>query len=100
VSARLDGEVVFKHLDDREIRCRLAVRHRSALGDSAATGVLGMRELPEQPRLPDARLADDGNELAAAAPRELERLVELMHLARSTDELRESACCRGLQPRA
>ena len=49
-------------------------------------------ELPEHPRLADAGLTDDCDELPAPAPSEIERGRELGHLDRPSDE-------RGEPPR-
>ena len=59
-----------------------------------------MRELIEQARLADARLADDGHHLAVAGSRSLQRLAKLLDLSVAPDEAREAARGRGLQPRA
>ena len=61
---------------------------------------MGVGELPEEARLADARLADDGRELASAAAGKLEGVAEQVQLRIAADEARETAGGRGLQSRA
>src|SRR5262249_29566803 len=97
VVAWLDLEVTAEQLDHREIRRRLAVRYAHRFDHEGAGRATRMRELPEQTRFAHARLTDDSDDLAPAAPREIEGFRELIELARPSDELREPARCAGVE---
>src|SRR5262245_2491269 len=62
--------------------------------------LVGMDVLVEQPRLPDARLSHDGDDLSMAVPRSVEGPMELRELRIPPDELAEPPSGRGLQARA
>src|SRR5262249_39102660 len=55
---------------------------------------------PVEPRLAHARVSYDGDDLAVALARPVERVLQLLELAFPTHEPRESPPGRGLQPRA
>ena len=57
-----------------------------------------VRELPDQPRLADAGLADHRHELAVALARSLQRLAQHLDFRVATHEAREPTRRRGLQP--
>ena len=59
-----------------------------------------MRDLPEQARLPDARLADQGHDLPLPLGGELDRAVDLIHLGAAPHESGQAARGHRLQPRA
>src|SRR4029450_5989684 len=56
-------EIALEQLDDGQIRRRLAVRDGPALQDEPPPRVLGMDELPEQPRLAGSRLTLERDDL-------------------------------------
>src|SRR2546427_11659793 len=94
----LDTEVPLEHLDDREERDRLPERDTVAL-DPRHRVPDSPPELEEEPRLADARVAEDENGLPAAAPdlrpgarQGLERVV-------TPDERRQAACRAGVETR-
>src|SRR5215831_21021392 len=60
VIALLHVTVALEHIDDREVRGRLAIRHRGAFEDQPPWRVVRVDELIDQPRLPDAGLPDHG----------------------------------------
>jgi hypothetical protein len=60
---------------------------------------MGVRELPEETGLPHSRLTDDRHDLAASYAALLDRRVELLDLARTTDELGETSARRHLKTR-
>src|SRR5439155_11825960 len=49
----LDVAVALEQVDDREVRCRLAIGHRGTLQHPPALRVVGVDALIEQARLPD-----------------------------------------------
>jgi hypothetical protein len=100
VIARLELEVAPEQVEDREEGRHLAVGDGIRLDEKPAVEAVGVGELPEQARLADAGLADDGHELAPAAAGALEGVAELVQLRVTTDVARETAGGRGLQPRA
>ena len=69
VVALLDLEVGLEQVDDRQVAGRLAVGDRAGLEDEPALGAVGVGELPDEARLPDAGLADEGDDLAVARRR-------------------------------
>ena len=99
VVARLDAEITAQEIGDGQVGRRLAVRHRPALEDQAVGGQIRMNHLMIEARLADARLADDGNDLAAALTRAGQRLADARDLRLAADEPRESGGTAGLQPR-
>ena len=66
VVAVLDVEVSLEELDHGLIRRRLAIRERARVQDEPALAAMRLRDLPDEPRLADARLPDDGHDLAVA----------------------------------
>jgi hypothetical protein len=63
VVALLDLEVPLEQVDHRQIRGRLAVRDRAGLHDEPAGAPMGVRDLPDEPGFPHARLPDDRHDL-------------------------------------
>ena len=63
-------------------------------------GPVRVGHLPDEPRLPDAGLADDGHHLAVPARRAAERLPELLQLHVPAHEASEPARGRRGEPRA
>src|SRR5438445_11877128 len=59
-----------------------------------------VRELPEEPTLPDSRLSHHCDNLASPSAHEIESLVKLSHLHRASDEFRQTASSEGLEPRS
>ena len=66
VVAVLDVEVRAEEPDHGLERRRLAIRDRAGVPDAPALGAGGLHDLPDEPRLADARLPDEGHELAVA----------------------------------
>src|SRR5439155_8328632 len=86
VVARLDGEIASEQLDDRVIGRGLAIRCRGGLDDEAAAAPVRMRELPQQSRLADTRLADNGHHLPAAAAGNVTGVMQLSDLRGAANE--------------
>ena len=80
VVARLDLEVGAEQVDERQKRRRLPVGDGAALDDQPALRAMRVGELPEEARLADAGLADDGHDLAVPGAGPLQRLAELLEL--------------------
>ena len=59
----------------------------------------GAGELPHEPRLADARLSHQRDDLPRARCRLLQRALELGHFGRATDEGRQAAGRHHLEPR-
>jgi hypothetical protein len=59
---------------------------------------MGVGQLENEPGLANARLADEGGQLAASVSGLLQRAVELLALDVATDEAREAARRGGLEP--
>ena len=92
----LDPEVALEQIDHRQIGRRLPVGDRAGLrATSQPCDAMGVRDLPHQSRLPDARLADDGDHLAMPGGGAPERLAELLQLGVPPDEAGEA---RGRRP--
>ena len=51
----VDLEVALEEVDHRQVGRGLAVRDRAGLEDQPAVGPVGVGDLPDEPRLPDAR---------------------------------------------
>ena len=98
VVALLDPAVRLQEVDDGQVRRGLPVRDRAALEHEPPVGAVRPRELPDEPRLPDAGLAHDGDRLAMARGGALERLGELLELALAPDEAGQAAGGAGLEP--
>ena len=62
-------------------------------------GAVRVRDLPDEAGLPDARLPDEGDDLAVPGGRALKRLAQLLHLAVPADERGQPPGGRRLQPR-
>ncbi len=62
-------------------------------------GSMRMRDLPYEARLPNARLADDGHDLALTASGASERQAQLLQLRLAPDEARETPRGRRSKPR-
>jgi len=83
--AGLDGEVPLEEVHHRQVARRLAVRYRAGLEDEPAVDAVRVCDLPDQARLPDARLADDGDDLAVTRRRARERLVQCLEFGLPPD---------------
>ena len=88
VVATLDLEVTAEQIDHRQVGGGLAVGDRGGLCDEPAVYAVRMKELPEEARLADPRLADHGNHLAAAAARPVKSAADLVHLSAAPDKAR------------
>ena len=89
VIARLDPEVRLQQVNDREVGRLLPVGSRPADQDQRAPAAVRLDEFPEETRLADARLADDGHDLAVTRLGPLERLGKLVNLLAPSHERRE-----------
>ena len=58
----------------------------AAVHDEPALDAMRVRDLPDQPRLADARLADDGHDLAVAGGGPGQRVAQLLQLVTPPDE--------------
>ena len=96
----LDLEVALEQVDDRQVAGRLAVGDGARLQDEPAVDAMGVRDLPDEPRLPDPRLPDEGDHLAVAGAGPLEGLAKLLQLGLPPDEAGEAARGGGVQPGA
>ena len=94
------GEIALEQIDDRRPGARPARRHRGALQHQPGAHPTGARELVEQPRLADARIADEGDDLAVAGSGQLTRPIERRQFARPADERRQATDGGGLEPGA
>src|SRR5206468_12857667 len=74
----------------------LAIGHRGTLQDPPALDVVGVHELIDQARLPDAGLPDDGDDLALAGLGPLQRLTERSEEHTSELQSRSDLVCRLL----
>jgi hypothetical protein len=72
---------------------------RASLQDEPARAAMGVRHLPDEPRLPHARFPDESHDLAVPGGRAPERLAQLRHLAVPADERGQPPGGRRLQPR-
>ena len=61
-------------------------------------GPVGVGDLPDEPRLPDARLTDDCDHLPMAIRRATERVAELLQLPVPADEACEASRRRRGEP--
>src|SRR5215470_3922872 len=100
VVSSLDVATSLEQIDDRKIGCRLPIGRTAGLQDQAATRTVGMRELPEQPRLADAWLTDDGDDLTPAGLYLLERFDELTQFVVAAYESGQSLSGGDVEPRA
>jgi hypothetical protein len=66
VVMRLDSEIRFEQLDHRQVRRGRTIGDRRAFENQPAVGLVRMRELPDESRLPHAGLADDRDNLPVA----------------------------------
>src|SRR6185503_4653204 len=82
----LDVKVRLEKIDDREIGRGLAIGNGAALQDEPALDAMGVSELPVEPGLADAGLADDRDDLAMAGLGPLQGLAELIHLTVAADK--------------
>ena len=86
VVAVLDVEVRFEELDHGEIRGRLAVRYRVRVQESQPWLRWRLRDLPDEAGLADARLPDDGHDLAVAGRGSAQRAAQQLQLWIPPDE--------------
>ena len=73
-----------------------AIQDRGAVCDERALVAMRPHDLPDQPRLADARLPDDGHDLAVAGGRPGQRVAQLLHLG--APPTRGSSGPRGARP--
>ena len=100
VVARRDVEVGLEQIDDRCPGAGAARRDRGAFQHQPRAHPRAARELVEQPRLADARIADQGDDLALPGRGQLVRPIERRQLVPAADEGREAAAGRCLEARA
>ena len=101
VVAVLDVEVRPEELDHGQVRGRLAVRDRGAVHDEPALAAMRLHDLPDEPRLADARLPDDGHDLAVAGGGPGQRVAQLLQLGTPPDQRRHGTArrqARALEP--
>jgi hypothetical protein len=96
----LDLEIALEKVDDRQVGGRLPVGAGPRLHDEPPVGPVGVRHLPDQSRLPDARLPDEGGHLTGPRSRPTDGLAHLFQLRLPADEPGEAAGRRRVQPRA
>src|SRR5207249_2167026 len=95
-----DLKVASEEVDHRQVRRGLAVRDGAGLEDEPAVDAVGVGDLPDEPRLPDARLADERHHLAMPARRAAERLAELLELSVPAHKAAQPSRGRRGEPRA
>jgi hypothetical protein len=98
VVAVLDVEVGPEEVDHGQIRGRLAIRDRGAVADEPAVVAMRPHDLPDQPRLTDARLPDNGHDLTVAGGGPGQRVAQLLQLGTPPDQASHRAA--RCQPRA
>ncbi|MCX5738622.1 MAG: hypothetical protein NTZ61_09035, partial [Proteobacteria bacterium] len=98
--ARLDAEDVAQHLEQRQIRNRLAVRRAVGLVHADTARAAALDEFEAEPALAGAGVGHDAHHLPVAGDRRFERSIEARHLALAADELREAARPRRIESRA
>jgi hypothetical protein len=96
--SRLDLEVRPEEVDHGQIARRLAVRDGAAFQNQPILGAVRMRELVEEARLADARLAYDGGHLPVAVRRKLQGTAKLVELGVPANEPGQTASRGGLEP--
>ena len=96
----LNLQVALEQVDHGQVRRGLPVRNGARLHDEPPVGPVGVRHLPDQSRLPDARLPDESDHLTGPRSRPTDGLAHLFQLRLPADEPREAAGRRGVQPRA
>ena len=96
----LDLEIALEEVDHRQVGGRLPVGAGARLHDEPPVGPVGVRHLPDQSRLPDARLPDEGDHLTGPRSGPTDGLADLFQLRRPADEPGEAAGRRRMQPRA
>jgi hypothetical protein len=94
-----DPEIALEQIDDGQVAGGLAVGDGTGLEHEPALDAMGVGELEDQPRLPDAGLPHNGRDLPAALTRLLQCAPELLHLSVPPHEAREPPRCGGLEPR-
>src|SRR4030095_3814446 len=94
---RLHMAVALEQVDDREVRCRLAIRYRGAFEDQPPWRVVRVDELIDQARFAHAGLADHGHHLAMPRTGPLQRLLQRRQLLLPSYEAGEPARRAGLQ---
>jgi hypothetical protein len=96
---RRDVAETLEQLDHGPVGMRGVVRAGARLEDEAVRAD-GSGQLVDQPRLPDARLADQRDHAAASGARRRERAVHRHELVAPSGEPREAAVRRPLEARA
>src|SRR5687767_10063125 len=76
IVALVEVTVALEQVDYREVRCGLAIRHRSALQHEPALGGVGMYKLIDQARLAHTCLTHQCHYLAVPGCRLRQRLVQ------------------------
>src|SRR2546430_4145986 len=71
----LNPTIGLEQVDDGQVRGRLAIGDRVTREEEPARGAMGVRELPEEPGLAHAGLADDRHDLALTGAGSLQRQV-------------------------
>jgi hypothetical protein len=85
----LNVEVPLQQGDDRQVWGRPAIGDRAGLDDRPAVGTPGVRDLPDEPRLPDAGLAHQRHHMAVTGRDPSERQPELLQFPIASDESRK-----------
>src|SRR2546425_5347136 len=93
-----ETEVSPQQLKDRAVRHGAAVRYAGRLELESSGCIEPVQELVEQPRVADARVADDHCDGALAVGGAAVQRGEGLELARATDQRRQPALFRHLQP--
>ncbi len=96
----LDIEVAAEQRDHRQVRRARVEGGRERLEDPPLGRQVDDRELPDEPRLADARLADEHHDLAVSAPGLLHGRGEVAQLRIPSDEAAQAPGGRQLEPRA
>src|SRR4029450_10663970 len=96
----LDPTIGLEQVDDGQVSCCLAIGDRVTREEEPARDAMGLRELPEEPGLAHAGLADDRHHLTMATAGAVQGLAELVQLAVTPHKAGEPAGCGGLQTSA
>jgi hypothetical protein len=100
VVAVVDLEIAPQELDHREVGRGPPVGEGAALEETEAVRLYGVGDLPDKARLAHARVADQGQDAAAAQSRPRRRRARLGQLHPAAHEERESALGGRLEPGA
>ncbi len=94
-----DAEVGAHELQHAQQRYALAVGHAVRLEGRDAPGSAASEELVREATLADARLRDEGDDVAAPCERCVQRFVEHERLLLTADESREASRARHVESR-